>query len=204
MTLFASFLLLGVISCSLASNNRIVARSSIALIPSVSPTLPAVPSATAQAESKKHSKHINDFFKLYGWLEPGKSVPDSDLPKAIRKIQKVLKEPVTGVFSDKMMDMLDKPRCGTEQPYNETDAKNPSDVHKRYVLWGSKWSKTTLTWRFINYTADTSVGRQQSTIRLVSSYSAKSGAVHHLAVVDLDPSISIITHSYGCLLLICC
>ncbi|KAJ4372460.1 hypothetical protein N0V83_004234 [Neocucurbitaria cava] len=149
MTLFASFLLLGVISCSLASNNRIVTRSSIALIPSVSPTLPVVPSATAQALSKKHSKHVNDFFKLYGWLEPGKSVPDSDLPKAIRKIQKVLKEPVTGVFSDKMMDMLDKPRCGTEQPYNETDAKNPSDIHKRYVLWGSKCAAFAQWMRFM-------------------------------------------------------
>ncbi|CAO2657063.1 Nn.00g058660.m01.CDS01 [Neocucurbitaria sp. VM-36] len=164
MTLFASFFLLGLVSCCLAFHQRNVARDSIALIPSASPTRPAVPSATVQAESRKHSKHVNDFFKLYGWIEPGRSVPDSDLPKAIRKIQKVLKEPITGVFSAKMMDIMNRPRCGTEQPYNETDAKTSPDLQKRYVLWGSKWAKATLTWRFINYSADVSVAQQQSTV----------------------------------------
>jgi len=65
------------------------------------------------------------------------------------------------------MDMMSGPRCGTEQTYNATDAEDALDVERRYVLWGPKWAKTTLTWRFDSYTNDLSTARQQSTIRLV-------------------------------------
>jgi hypothetical protein len=158
-------LLLGSISSCNARQHRNVARDTLALIPSASPTVSVAPSATA--DQRKHSKHVNDFYKLYGWLKPNTTVPDADLPKAIRKIQTVLTEPVTGVFSDKMMHIMTSPRCGTEQPYNDTAAKAPGDLHKRYVLWGPKWAKTTLTWRFINYSTDVPVAQQQSTLRLV-------------------------------------
>jgi hypothetical protein len=165
MKAFKLLLLFESISSSLAAKHRNVARGTIALIPSASPTAIAPP--TAIPDQKKHSKHVNDFYKLYGWLKPDTTVPDSDLPKAIRKIQKVLEEPVDGVFSDKMMDIMTKPRCGTEQPYNETAANATADLHKRYVIWGSKWAKTTLTWRFDSYSSDLSAAQQQSTLRYV-------------------------------------
>jgi hypothetical protein len=155
------------ISCSLAGPHHNVARGNTALIPSASPTASPLPSATP--DQRKHSKHVNDFYKLYGWLKPNTTVPDKDLPRAIRKIQKVLDEPVDGIFSDKMMDIMTKPRCGTEQPYNETAAKAPAELHKRYVVWGSKWAKTTLTWRFDSYSSDLPAAQQQSTLRCVSS-----------------------------------
>lgn len=91
-------------------------------------------------------------------------MPDNELPTAIRKIQKVLKEPVTGVLSDKLVNIMSKPRCGSEQPYNETDAKLPPDLQKRYVLWGPKWAKTSLTWRFVSYSEDLSQQVQRSTL----------------------------------------
>jgi hypothetical protein len=170
MVPFKLLLLLASIPTCLAGSRRYVARENIptdniAIIPSATSTQPAQPTATP--DQRKHSKHVNDFYKLYGWLKPNTSVPDRELPKAIRKIQKVLKEPVTGIFSDKMMDIMTKPRCGTEQPYNETAAKEPAELQKRYVLWGSKWAKSTLTWRFINYSSDLSTTQQQSTIRSV-------------------------------------
>jgi hypothetical protein len=158
-------LLLGSITTVIARSHRIVARNTIAIIPSASPTQSVLPTATP--DQRRHSKHVNDFYKLYGWLKPNTSVPDKELPKAIRKIQKVLEEPVTGVFSDRMMDIMTKPRCGTEQVYNETAAKSPPDLHKRYVVWGSKWPKTTITWRFVSYSADLSAAQQQSTLRCV-------------------------------------
>jgi hypothetical protein len=158
-------LLLGSISSTLAGSHRNSARGTIAVIPSVSPTHSIQPTATP--DQKQHSKHVNDFYKLYGWLKPNTTVSDKELPRAIRKIQKVLREPVTGVFSDKMMDIMTKPRCGTEEPYNETAANQPTELHKRYVVWGSKWAKSTLAWRFINYSSDLPVVQQQSTIRCV-------------------------------------
>ena len=166
MVLLGSFLLLGVIGCCLASPRHNVPRCITSLIPSASPTLPFLtPSATLVADQRQHSKHVNDFYKLYGWVKPGAFVPDSDLPKAIRKIQRKLNEPVTGAFSDRMMNMMNGPRCGTEQPYNATDAEDSVNIEKRYVLWGPKWVKTTLTWRFESYSNDLSTVRQQATAR---------------------------------------
>jgi hypothetical protein len=159
-------LLFGSISSSLAARHRNIARGTIALIPSASPTVSALPSAIPN--QGKHSKHVNDFYKLYGWLKPNTVVPDKDLPKAISKIQKVLEEPVDGIFSDRMMDIMTKPRCGTEQPYNETVARASTEIHKRYVIWGSKWAKTTLTWRFDSYSSDLPAAQQQSTLRYVT------------------------------------
>jgi hypothetical protein len=166
MAPFRLLLLFGSISCSLAGLHRNVARDGIALIPSASPIKAMLPSPAP--DQRKHSKHVNDFYKLYGWLKPNTTVPDKDLPKAIRKIQKALEEPEDGVFSDKMMDIMTKPRCGTEQPYNETAAMAPTGLHKRYVVWGSKWAKTTVTWRFESYSSDLSAAQQQSTLRYVS------------------------------------
>jgi hypothetical protein len=166
MVLFGPFFLLGVISCCLASPHHNLARGITSLIPSAPSTLPiATATATPIPDQRQHSKHVNDFYKLYGWVRPGAFVPDSDLPKAIRKIQRKLKEPVTGAFSDKMMTMMSGPRCGTEQPYNATDVEDTPDLDKRYVLWGPKWVKTTLTWRFDSYSSDLPTARQQSTIR---------------------------------------
>ncbi|KAI4948783.1 hypothetical protein J4E86_008132 [Alternaria arbusti] len=160
-----AFLLLGTLRCCLASPHQHFARGTTALIPSATSASPdSTPPPSPAIDQRQHSKHVNDFYRLYGWLKPGASVSDSELPRAIRKIQKKLKEPVTGAFSDKMMDMMSGPRCGTEQPYNTTDAEDASDVERRYVLWGPKWAKTTLTWRFDSYTNDLSTARQQSTI----------------------------------------
>jgi hypothetical protein len=98
------------------------------LIPSAPSTLPIVtPTAAPIPDQRQHSKHVSDFYRLYGWVKPGASVPDADLPKATRKIQRKLKKPVTGAFSDKMMTMM-------SGPYNATDTADTPDLDKRYVL----------------------------------------------------------------------
>lgn len=166
MKAFSTFLLLASIPYALAGKRWNVARDNYAIIPSQSPTQPALPTVTP--DQRGHSKHVNDFYKLYGWLKPNTTVPDKELPRAIRKIQKGLSEPVTGIFSDKMMDIMTKTRCGTEQPYNETAAITTGELHRRYVLWGAKWAKSTITWRFTNYSTDLPAAQQQATIRCVS------------------------------------
>ncbi|RAR15626.1 matrix metalloproteinase-19 isoform x2 [Stemphylium lycopersici] len=160
----ATLLLLGVVHFCLATPHHHAARGTT-LIPTSSLSAPTkTPTTTPKADQKQQSKHINDFYRLYGWLKPGNSVPDHDLPKAIRKIQRKLKEPITGALSDKMMNMMSGPRCGTEQPYNATEAEDHSSLDERYVLWGPKWAKTTLTWRFESYSGDLPTARQQSTL----------------------------------------
>lgn len=165
--LVSTTFLLGLVCPCLAAPHYNVARGTTSLIPTSSLAASApTPTKVPDADQKIHSKHVNDFYKLYGWLKPGTSIPDRDLSRAIRKIQIKLKEPVTGVFSDRMMELMNGPRCGTEQPYNSIEAEENQSLGSRYVLWGPKWAKNTLTWRFENYSSDLNTARQQATIRL--------------------------------------
>ncbi|KAL6711948.1 hypothetical protein ACN47E_002991 [Coniothyrium glycines] len=182
MAVLTFFLVLSIVLCCTALNLANLATGTIALIPSATPTRTgAAVSLTPLPDQRPHAKHINDFYKLYGWLKPGTEVPDSDLPRAIRKIQRKLKEPVTGAFSDRMMDIMTRPRCGTEQPYNATDADDSAGKPKRYVLWGPRWAKTTLSWRFLNYSNDVTAAQQQS---IVSNAFAQWMSVMPLNIVQ--------------------
>lgn len=138
-----------------------------ALIPSARPT-PTPPSDSFRIDPKKVSKEVHNFFRAYGWLRHNQTISDSDIPRAIKKIQKAIRHPETGVYDSKLNTLMSRPRCGTEQAYNETAANEGLDVHKRYVLWGPKWDHSPVTYRFHNYTADLDVGSQRSIVRFVN------------------------------------
>ena len=87
------------------------------------------------------------------------------MPAAIKKIQRVLREPETGVYDERMERVMSRPQCGTVQQYNASDAMDNSTLQSRYVLWGPKWDRTSLTYRFVNYTSDLSVAKQQAIVR---------------------------------------
>ena len=147
-----------------------------ALIPSAITN--AIPSATSTSDptpswkndQPRQSKHVHDFFKSFGWLRKDTTIKDGDMPAAIRKIQRILHEPETGIYDERMEATMSKPRCGTEPPFDETDANlNGTTPHMRYVLWGPKWDHTSLTYRFINFTGDLASERQKSIIRSVNA-----------------------------------
>ncbi|KAF2118102.1 hypothetical protein BDV96DRAFT_377666 [Lophiotrema nucula] len=157
-------LLSAVTSCVSQSTVDSAPIRTISLIPSATPTL--VHSHPWRHNRTRQSQHVHEFFRLFGWLRRNDTIRDSDMPAAIQKIQKILHEPETGEYDDRMDAVMSKPRCGTLQPYNETDAKSNSTMHKKYVLWGPKWDHTTITYQFINYTADLPADRQ----RIIISY----------------------------------
>lgn len=166
MRLFALVLILSLISGCLAHsvNNDLVARGT-SIIPSASPSPTPDASSSWKNDKRRQWKHIHEFFKAYGWLKHNATIPDQDLPKAIRKIQKVLREPETGEYTERLEYVMSRPRCGTVQPYNETDANADSSLHSRYVLWGPKWDHTTITYRFLNYTAALPAEQQRNIVR---------------------------------------
>ncbi|CAI6283163.1 unnamed protein product [Periconia digitata] len=133
-----------------------------ALIPS-SPPQPT-PTSGFRIDPKKLSKEVHGFFRAYGWLKHNQTIQDSEMPRAIRKIQRAIRHPETGVYDAGLNAVMSRPRCGTEQPYNATAANDGSDLHKRYVLWGPKWNHSPVTYRFINYTADLDVASQRTVI----------------------------------------
>jgi hypothetical protein len=135
--------------------------SRVAQIPSATPTL----DPTWRHDRARQKKHVHDFFRLFGWLRSNETIQDRDIPAAIRKIQRILRAPETGVYDERMEMVMSRPRCGTNQPYNATDAERPDrsgKKHRRYVLWGPKWNHRTVTYRFHNYTADLGSEKQRS------------------------------------------
>lgn len=164
MNLFSFFCLLAFVYQSCASASRNVKKDEWEIIPSAARTSPELSSESSRARLRPHAKHINEFFKSYGWLKSNESVPDTELPKAVEKIQHALNEPVTGIITDNLTKILTAPRCGTLQPYNDTAAKSPTEHHKRYVVWGPKWALSTLTWKLVAYSVTASREYQQSTI----------------------------------------
>jgi hypothetical protein len=146
--------------------NDVVARGT-SIIPSTAP----IPTPTPQplrVDKNKQSKNVHNFFKAYGWLKKDEAIPDTKLPAAIRKIQKVLKVPETGVYDKHMDTVMSKPRCGTIPQYNPSESLDNSTLHSRYVLWGPKWDHTSITYRFVNYTADLPAVQQRSLVRYIT------------------------------------
>jgi hypothetical protein len=137
----------------------------VAQIPSANPTL----DPSWRHNRTRQTKHVHDFFRLFGWLRMNETIQDRDIPAAIRKIQRILRAPETGVYDERMETVMSRPRCGTIQPYNATDAgrNRPSKKKKRFVLWGPKWHHQTVTYRFVNYTSEVTGEKQRSILRLV-------------------------------------
>ena len=168
---------------------------------------PPDPGATGRPHSPwrqnrtRESAEIHNFFKLFGWLRRNDTIRDDDIPAAIRKIQKILHEPETGVYDDSIENVMAKPHCGTEPAYNETDAKSDVPLAKRYAIWGPRWDRTSLTYRFINFTADLAADKQRAIIRLVIhpyrdhiKLTPTKQCVH-----DVDQSDTTLHHSSSCL-----
>lgn len=165
MRILCATFFIGVISCG-------VARLHDAAGTSIIPSSPPKPTPTAggpdgwRSDKKLQSKNVHDFFNAYGWLRHNESIPDFKLVSAIKKIQKMLRVPETGVYDDRLQSIMSRPRCGTIPAYNETDAKEDG-IRKRYVVWGPKWDHTPITYRFLNFTADLSADIQRSIVRYV-------------------------------------
>lgn len=155
--------LLCLISFAISQQSDGTEPTRTALIPSAPPKPTATDSF--RIDPKKLSKEVHNFFRAYGWLRRNETIQDDQIPKAIRKIQRAIRHPETGVYDSHLNALMSRPRCGTEQNYTEAAANDESDLHKRYVLWGPKWDHSPVTYRFINYTADLDVASQQNIIR---------------------------------------
>ncbi|KAJ4296213.1 hypothetical protein N0V90_006258 [Kalmusia sp. IMI 367209] len=162
--LFATFLAGIIGSYASRSLNNVGGKTSI--IPSAppAPTATPQPGDALRTDKKKQAKNVHNFFKAYGWIRKDDAIPETKLPAAIRRIQKVLKVPQTGIYDERMDAVMSKPRCGTIPQYNESEALDSDGLHKRFVLWGPKWDHTTITYRFLNYTADLPAEQQRSIV----------------------------------------
>ncbi|XP_029650865.2 matrix metalloproteinase-2 [Octopus sinensis] len=72
--------------------------------------------------------------------------------KAIRRFQAFANLPLTGRLDHRTIEWMEKPRCGNKDTLPDDTWGNARK--KRYVISGSQWEKTNLTFRFLNYSPD--------------------------------------------------
>lgn len=157
----------GLITCCVSRSINDLAVGGTSIIPSAPSTAAPtpVPSNSVRSDKQKQNKDVHDFFKAYGWLHKDEAIPEKKLPAAIRRIQKILKVPQTGVYDERMETVMSRPRCGTIPPYDPSEPLGNITLKSRYVAWGPKWDHTAITYRFINYTTDLPPSQQRSLVR---------------------------------------
>jgi len=93
---------------------------------------------------------IMEYFKIFGYF--GESSVASDMTDESSFVKKMLRQfqynaglNQTGVFDNDTHKMMNTPRCG------QTDEIGGAKRRRRYVLQGSKWRSTDLTYGFMSY-----------------------------------------------------
>ncbi|XP_072304614.1 matrix metalloproteinase-19-like [Eucyclogobius newberryi] len=104
------------------------------------------------------------YLHRYGYLHSPLSTKrpnyrPEELADAIRTFQKVTKLPVTGRFDAATVRMMDKPRCGLEDAFN--------DRVLNYRILG-KWKKKMLTYHIYNFASD--LGQEQTRSSIQSAF----------------------------------
>ncbi|CAB4025478.1 hatching enzyme-like [Paramuricea clavata] len=111
----------------------------------------------AYAEDKEEKVNAASFLTKYGYLSLSRS-GNHDAKAAIKRYQKFMHLEQTGELDETTVTEMKKPRCGN------ADVDESGDRIRRYKT-GSKWPRTSLTYRFLNRAADLDHGTVQSTIR---------------------------------------
>jgi len=96
------------------------------------------------------------FFTQYGYLNPFAFDGGNGMKDAVLSYQKFFALPQTGVVDDATKKEMEKPRCGMSD-----SRPNPLS----YFKTGSKWRKTSLTYKYLNRARDMQHGDVQASIK---------------------------------------
>jgi len=98
------------------------------------------------------------YFMQYGYVEPQQwrssllteSQYNRFVSKAVREFQAFANLNITGELDRETVELMERPRCGVEDIIGDGATARR---RKRYVLQGSRWEKSSLTWRVSKYPA---------------------------------------------------
>ncbi|XP_028262646.1 matrix metalloproteinase-19 [Parambassis ranga] len=105
------------------------------------------------------------YLRQYGYLNDNTDPQDphylEEVIEALRVFQRVNDLPPTGEIDEATLDVMRKPRCGLEDPFNKK-------FHKYRVM--GRWRKRSLTYRIYNYTPDMKKTEVRAAIRSAFTY----------------------------------
>lgn len=105
-----------------------------------------------------------NYLRAYHYISPTRS-GNHDFETAVRKFQHFMNLPVTGQVDRATLNMMRKPRCGV--PDVEDGAFESRK--RRYSTFGSKWSKTHLTY-YLQHGQDLPQATQERVIKRALQY----------------------------------
>ncbi|KAM3618648.1 uncharacterized protein V6R79_023055 [Siganus canaliculatus] len=122
--------------------------------------------AAASSVSLSRGEFAVSYLRRYGYLHvpldsKGLNHSPEDVEEALRIFQKVLNLPVSGKLDSATLEMMNRPRCGLEDTFNNRSL--------RYKVVGY-WRKKTLTYRIYNYTPDLGPAKTRLAIQRAFKY----------------------------------
>ncbi|XP_071944791.1 collagenase 3-like [Antedon mediterranea] len=109
--------------------------------------------------SRLLSKREEDFLEQFGYLSPkkdGEERSNEELRQGLLSFQKYFYLEETGNMTDETSALMAKPRCGS--PDKEINKLS------RYLSTGYKWTGTSLTYNYLNYSSDLTENETRQTI----------------------------------------
>ncbi|XP_071944794.1 matrix metalloproteinase-17-like [Antedon mediterranea] len=104
-----------------------------------------------------------NYMMKYGYMEPmthGSQHTDEEMEEGIMKFQEFNGMEQSGNMNTATMEKMEEPRCGVKDILN-----TPGSVRaRRYAFSGSRWSSTTITYRYLNYSPDLTQAETRSAI----------------------------------------
>ncbi|XP_047455572.1 matrix metalloproteinase-19-like [Mugil cephalus] len=122
--------------------------------------------ASSIAPSSSDLAEAVAYLRKYGYLHipldsKGQNHTAEQIVEALRIFQRVTNLQVSGELDSATLAMMNKPRCGLEDSFNNRSLK--------YRVMGF-WRKKTLTYRLHNYTPDLGLGKTRTAIQTAFKY----------------------------------
>ncbi|XP_059173440.1 matrix metalloproteinase-2-like isoform X2 [Physella acuta] len=151
-------------------------------------------------ESKlSREKYLGQFGYLKGpSRETQNLMSQDDLKKAIKALQKAGGVPETGVIDHRTQVLMGRARCGNTDDFVE-EPKGEHDYRirlRRYTTGSSKWPRTNLTFRFVNYTPDMPVVKTRELISAALRVWSDATPLSFKEVLDPSADIEIMFASH--------
>ena len=148
------------------------------------------------------------YLMQYGYVEPQQWRSSLTTEQEYRKtVSKVVRDfqafanlNITGSLDGETMELMEMPRCGVKDKIGEGSRARR---RKRYVLQGSSWKQSSLTYRISRYPAQTSLTKSDIDLTLSQAFTlwAEASGLQFQASlarkVDIDVSFDSYEHGDG-------
>ena len=137
--------------------------------------------ATSESDSSGQESRAVAYLMQYGYVEPRQLRSSllteeeyrQTVSRVVRDFQAFANLNMTGQLDGETLEMMERPRCGVRDRIGEGARARR---RKRFVLQGSRWQRTNLTYRLSRYPADSALSKSEIEATLSQAFTLWSEA----------------------------